>query len=156
MMQIKVRAWDNVANEMHYAGEDVDLIFILGSEGIECTDIREMGSNGEGMNEMEHLIYMLYTGQRDPNGIPIYDGDIFSFYHEDNLADTKEVSVVTWFGDGEWEYPAFDLDGSKLKEHRFEGNALHEIITSGFYKYEVIGNIYEHPHLLEGGETNAS
>lgn len=142
MMQIKVRAWDNVANEMHYAGEDIDLIFILGSEGIECTDIREMTSNGEGVHSMDHLIYMQNTGLKDKNGAEIYEGDVL---HIDKRFNGSDIyGKVYRKGAG---YALITRRGSDTSQGYLE------IVTP---YTEVIGNIYEHPQLLEGGEPDAS
>ena len=150
MMQIKVRAWDNVANEMHYAGEDVDLIFILGSEGIECTDIREMTSNGEGVHSMDHLIYMQYTNLKDKNGVAIYSGDIIHSYEINDYREQEFTSVV------EFQESSFLVKDSEDCEWPLVVYHDQENVVSSIHEIEVIGNIYEHPHLLTGGESNAS
>lgn len=90
-----------------------------------------------------HLVQ--YTGLKDKNGREIYEGDIVQFKHEQS--DVWEVSEVVYFGDGEWQYPAFDLNAGKLKSH-FEAHVLQIIVCSGEYDYKVCGNIYENPELL--------
>lgn len=97
----------------------------------------------------DNAVLMVYTGLADKKGKSVYEGDIIEFYHIDNSEDTAEIAPVVWFGNSEWNYPAFDLDGRYFKEHYFEGNALSEILSSGSHHCVVRGNIYQHPELLE-------
>lgn len=82
-----------------------------------------------------------FIGLQDRKLKDIYEGDILEFYHYESGEDTKVSSIVKWFGNSEWQYPAFDLDGKDIEDHHFEGNAIAEIVSSGMYHYEVIGNI---------------
>lgn len=50
-------------------------------------------------------------------------------------------AAVVWCGNHD--YPAFDLD-----DHDFECNGLSEL-CSGAYTYEVIGNIFSNPELIQ-------
>ena len=130
MREIKFRAWDKKKKEM--TG-----IFDLGSA---------QGFNGDytfsnaciGPIDVDayikgRYIIMQYTGLKDDDGKEIYEGDIIrcEFWACD--------CVVEW-GDG----------GFILREGETTnvlGYEL-EISTDGFY-YNVIGNIYENPKLLE-------
>ena len=101
-----------------------------------------------------------YTGLTDKNGKKIFEGDIILYidnldrelYEEslerpedyegcylDNLWNVSEVVYNI-----EFSYPAFDL-----QKHDFDSNALSELCESGFYYYEIIGNIHDNPELLE-------
>jgi len=66
---------------------------------------------------------MLYTGLKDKNGVEIYEGDVISAYG------TRDK--VYWGGIG-WE----PFEGSMLDAHDSVG-------------YEIIGNIYENPELVD-------
>jgi uncharacterized phage protein (TIGR01671 family) len=87
-----------------------------------------------------------YVGLKDKNKKEIYEGDIVRNHR--NL-DYKELIVCRWqeaLDDGRWtiEKPGF----------RFERiNGVGTTIWVANKHFEVIGNIYEHPHLL-GGENN--
>ena len=105
--------------------------------------------DGDNITEQGANIFVQYTGLKDKNGREIYEGDIVQFKHEQS--DVWEVSEVVYFGDGEWQYPAFDLNAGNLKSH-FEAHVLQTIVCSGEYDYKVVGNIYENPELLEVAE----
>jgi len=69
---------------------------------------------------------MQYTGLKDKNGKKIYEGDILKTQGTEPQYDT-----VSWNDNGYWECMGFK--GKIIKELEFE----------------VIGNIYENPELLE-------
>lgn len=143
MRDIKFRAWDNVANEMFYCGEEIDVIFQLGSEGIECTDIRNIGPSGDGVNSMEHLIYMQYTGLKDKNSKEIYEGDILEFNNNgyELTAGNRDDDIVlakVKYSCGAW----------LLKEAYGQLDDLYTVLVND-EEAEVVGNVFEKPELLE-------
>jgi YopX protein len=118
--EIKFRAWNGIG--MYLSGE--------------CT-LWELGtwlqSHSDIHSENESLL-MQYIGLKDKNGKEIYEGDILKFTG-------SNVKVV--FDQGGFGYEFL------IQEERmiipFLGHSAFDAIMS---RCEVIGNIYEHPELL--------
>lgn len=136
MRNLKVRAWDNVAFEMLYPGEEVDVIFVLDGTGIECTDLRNGTPSGTGIDSMDHLIYMQYTGLKDKNDKEIYEGDVIKW--GGGKTESRSKMQVVWANEhAQYILLAFQEDWC------YElGGCLQDTL-------EIIGNIYKNPELLE-------
>lgn len=86
--------------------------------------------------QREGIEIMQFTGLLDRHGVEIYEGDIVQLETGKNLTQTASV---------EWVEGAFLLR-NKEGYHGYWGLNSKMIHACG---YKVIGNIYEHGHLLE-------
>jgi uncharacterized phage protein (TIGR01671 family) len=131
MREIKFRAWDIKKEKMHYNIQQLDFRNLE----VHYTDRYQVGEKGKDWNNTLEVEIMQYTGLKGKNGKDIYEGDCFSI----NRKDTGTRIGVAWV---EWDnfYSRY-----ALKDTRGEGEYnLHYFIEN----QEVIGNIYEHPELI--------
>ena len=130
MREHKYRAWDKKKKEMWIPSYITD-------EGIACCCTHEQP------DELPDDPLMQYTGLKDKNGKEIYEGDIMS-----DPLDKHPAGFIKYMPHGAW----------VIK--RFIGTTWHDISVHGGEKpkdtwisyYEVIGNIWEHSHLLKEGK----
>lgn len=136
MREIRFRGWDIQRKEWVYG-----YFYSFGDRAF----IIEPGKPGipEQHIEVDWSSVAQYTGLQDPEGKDIYEGGIIelcSYISEEGTKIDREVCTVVWGGP---EYPAFDLDGW---DH--ESNGLSELVGSGEWVWQVIGNIYENSEFL--------
>lgn len=122
----KFRAWDETNNEM------IPWVYLLNGHNLRNVFMRP---------EMCGLVLMQSTGMKDKNGVEIFESDLVKitvsngFDHlEDALSIVKEA-----------EYHSGLI--CKLLSNTLEYRIFDEEATG--YQYEVVGNIYENPELLE-------
>ena len=140
MREIKFRAWSDINKKMLYSesktdeyyngafllwGERVGNFWRLGDADHEW--YIDGASNSNDGTESKDVL-MQFTGLFDKNGKEIYEGDILKIGN-------SNIEVI-WDKNNAW----FTL----------KSNHFHLGFQSIFY--EVIGNIYEHSHLLESEE----
>ena len=132
---IKFRAWDKLADKMYYSNKEVT-VWAGGLEASINSDDGKMFGDFE---------LMQFTGLLDKNGKDIFEGDIlhetggFEYYDEygyvifNDYTGSFARKSRTRSGEGD-EQQLFSLHGNQ------HGNVT---------EIEIIGNIYEHPELLD-------
>ena len=126
MREIKFRAWDKKVHRM------------LGPWTIQ--EISGMSDGGfiqyawHGITEIDDLVFRVYTGLRDKNGKEIYEGDIVN---NGPLA----PPWVEWLEEG-----AGFIFREVGSDEWWSPNGF-SLVTE--FAWEIIGNIYENPELLE-------
>lgn len=106
-------------------------------------DIAEDNEDGVLDNDLEPIIHQ-YTGLKDKTGKEIYEGDLvrYSTNWEYKVPDESQNHVVI-FKDGMFGIKAYKTE------------AIHKLTS--WASFEVVGNIYEHPELIEvNDEVNGS
>lgn len=123
--ELKFRVWD-----LH---NDTFCLFQDDEDGFE---VRLLGSYGA-LYDCPKAIIQQYTGCKDKNGTPIYEGDILVADHDSGEGEAN-IGVV-YFAAGTY---MIDGDGP-LYEHVFGHSP--DILDN----HTVIGNKFENPELLE-------
>ena len=149
-MKPRFRAWLKKEQKMD---NDVDHISWLEDE-LYCI--------GDGITYMvsaEDLVLMQSTGLKDKNGKEVFEGDVLKFndewseychegYVDGSVEGINFVEVVrgeACFEFGKTRYPESSLFIQMEDEHL----TFAELIKSRDFEFEIIGNIYENPELLE-------
>lgn len=124
--EIKFRAWDTIDNKWLFGYEYPNLggFSIVG----EVTLMGEL--NSVSLERWNDIAIMQFTGKKDKNNKPIYEGDICRVHWGE--PNTKPcISAVEWVEETAcWGFGA----GNTSEVH---------------WSHEVIGNVYEHPNLLK-------
>lgn len=132
MREIKFRAWDG----KQFITEDFYVqngkAYILDDDG-GCSDPECCGGTGYHMSEQDWKV-IEFTGLKDKNDKEIYEGDIVNccFSYGDGICEVVEKDGCYWVS-----------QKNRLIEDRAFDNLFWHI--EGI---EVIGNIYETPHLI--------
>ena len=140
--EIKFRVWDKTTNTMFENDKNtyITIEFFIG-----MVDINGIKLDYE--NECEAVL-MQYTGLKDKNGKEIYDGDVLKQVKkssregcESSSYDKNNFEVVFKYGSF-WLQRPYD-DSVYIRDFP----NIDEFV--GFECFEIVGNIYENPELLE-------
>ena len=131
MRERKFRAWHKEKKKMLSYGE----LFNIDCSG-EYPFLALAAGHYEDCIEPLKVELMQFTGLQDKNGVDIYEGDILIYQHM--FVDKKSVSEVIW----NEKYSGF-ASYVEDDERRY---ILEKELKNQF---EIIGNIYENPELLE-------
>lgn len=127
-MNLKFRAWLKENKEMVDVGE---IHFFNG-------EFDFIGDAITWMCKSDDCVLMQSTGLKDKNGKEIFEGDILSIE-----TDEETVKVeVSW----DSKHALFVFESEKYNEKV----ALAELFEDNSYQFNIIGNIYENPELVEG------
>lgn len=141
--EIKFRVWDKTTDTM-FTGND--LIIDTGSKMVTIDD-----DSIDYENDVEAVL-MQYTGLKDKNGKEIYEGDVLSGGNE---YDKRYGTPIIKIGNYDECKELFDEDGDFYElsctgvYFEFNDNTCTGIDYTCISKFEVTGNIYENPELLE-------
>ena len=127
MRDIKFRAWSIAAKKF-----DEEVAITLDGDLFEWNE----GSTDEGSifwKREDYYILSQFTGLKDSRGVEIYEGDIV------NCENSGEVGRIEWSSKGAIGWSLVTNDDP--------------LLNIGFlfsqYVYEIIGNIYENPELVD-------
>ncbi|MFR2837861.1 MAG: YopX family protein [Zhenhengia sp.] len=124
--EIKFRAWHKVEKCMFEVfGFDVNHVYPFTTSGIVIPPT------------IDDVEMMQYTGLKDKNGKEIYEGDIVKYNYNNQVYQDVYAKV-------EYSIAGFRLNADYISRHL----SRHIRIANTDY-YEVVGNIYENPELLE-------
>lgn len=145
MRERKFKAWDE--NNKSWVPEDRFLIHPNGAVTAWDEEEREV-----------HVVLIEFTGLKDRNGVDIFEWDIvtschYNYYTKDHVldrADSEEHNMQK--GIIEWvTYNCSFMIMKRMNSNfcdQWNNSITLEPVKLNNYEIEVIGNIYEHPHLL--------
>ena len=132
----KFRAWDVLAEKMI---DEIQMISFVRKEiiGKFSDGSTSVPLKFEDERNGEDVILMQSTGLRDKNDKEIFEGDILACKTDDEVINLN----VFW----DEEHALFMFESKKYNEQE----PLAELVENNTYPFEIIGNVYENPELLE-------
>ena len=142
MREIKFRAWDKENKKMLSPETLLKRNYFINSltgkirfdTDNSCSDPDCCGGPFPQWEDNDDLIVLQYTGLKDKNGKEIYEGDII----EATAKLQGFVMCVIW-----------DSQDAGWRVNYYNGTKPIQDWLCMYQQLEVIGNIYQHPHLLK-------
>lgn len=145
MRNIKFRAWDTKkkkwldSSEYQLGWINNELVINPVYNGKGYMDEEWSSSVDLESDLSDHVELMQYTGLLDKNGKEIYEGDILQYNYQNYKS--SHLETIKWYENGFFHFQNEDvLFGCKAS-------------MSSVY-YEIIGNIFENPELLNQPKTD--
>ncbi|EWH19828.1 YopX family protein [Bacillus haynesii] len=152
MREIKFRAWNKEKEIMVYENEDDSATYW---DGVNSSDV-EIVNDRLRHSPISEYIWMQYTGLKDNTDREIYEGDIIHCVHWffDGNEIEEHFTASVGFRDGS--FTLENINSRYYSDYTFEENGK-GICWIGDINYcdedyEIIGNIYQNPNLLEAEE----
>ena len=143
--EIKFRGWDKYDKKMIYDLCQIDSFWHYYSYS-NNTGLHFGKTGPDGVSEdFKNKYIMQYTGLKDKNGKEIYEGDIVSSYIQTGKESSR--SIIVW--EDEELYSGWNIKVIKDFYPPNQEGCIIPISRNDVMDYEVIGNIYENPELLE-------
>lgn len=150
MFPVHKLEWNKISNELtHLSGVDIhdkDSDY-EGDVYYGGYPAKKTGKPGE--PQVQRYTLMQYTGMKDKNGTEIYEGDILTAenYPFQDDGQYNYHGVIEWID----EYGSYYMTKRLAnKNKRGISDGISESIEEGLEEFEVIGNIYGNPDLLNG------
>lgn len=124
----KFRLWNRITSQLHI----VDGLYFDAREAEYVDD-----DNVLRFVDFKNIDLMQSTGLKDKNGKEIFEGDILAFKTDDEVINVK----IFW----DEKHALFMFRSEKYNEEE----PLAELVEANTYPFEIIGNVYENPELLE-------
>lgn len=150
----RYRAWDKIHKTMYEVDDIMSIDF-----GKSEISVKTLFFERTNYYKFDDIILMQSTGLTDKNGKEIFEGDILKFNDEwdeycyEGYVDGVSEGVnfveiekdTTCFGFGKTKIPESSLFNLVNDEHL----TFKELITDTVFEFQIIGNIYENPELVE-------
>ncbi|WP_416470162.1 YopX family protein [Streptococcus thermophilus] len=135
----RYRAWNKYLNVMHEVDDILAISFEDKNICVQTIYFEEGLPDSRDVDyyEFDDIVLMQSTGLTDKKDKEIFEGDILSIE-----SDEGNIRVIVFWDD---KHALFMFESEKYNEKV----ALAELFEDNSYQFNIIGNIYENPELLE-------